>query len=991
MLRAFAIALFGPRGSSITKASWVHLWEDRPFPWDVKVQLTWHFPFRCPLPFSQGRRRDKPDGFQAPQVHNQNQSFMSLNKSLSWDGIFDWEETGSSYFRKTCSATESLLPPGRWWKCLFRCFLAVAFATGLAHSAAGSVWERVSQASESIPRFTLDPESAKNLITGAAMEFPLPLPDGSIATFQVENSDVMPPELAARFPQIRSFSGVLKGDPQTTVKLDFSSSTLRAKIFTPKDVIHVLPMKGEDGIYISLAARDLELSDALKCLPPLDGPKNLASQLASRGIERGGRQLRTYRIAIASIGEFTQSCGGTVSGAMATIVHTVNQVNGIYEKELGIRLQLVANNDRLIFLNPDRDPYSENAATTTTLLENQNTVDSVIGAGNYDIGHFFHTGAFGLAYSGVVCRDGWKARGGFGSSTPGGTLFPDLVAHEIAHQFGANHTFNSSEGLCGSARNPGTAYEPGSGSTIMAYAGFCGGDNLQGNNNPYFHSVSYDEIMRFVTTDSGANCASVTPTGNNPPSVDAGTHFIIPKGTAFTLSASGSDPDGDAVTYCWEQWDRGPAQSVYAGDNGESALFRSLPPTPNPNRTFPRLQSILNNSPSIGETAPQTSRTLHFRVTARDNRSGIATADTEVAVTESGPFQVTSHTSGETLHGAQTITWDVAGASGAPVSAPHVNILLSTNGGAHFNVTLAANVPNDGSERVLFPNADIPSARIKIEAVGHIFFAINQSNFSIRPYFSVPDFNMDGKVDLLWQNSKGQLTGWLMNGSTFLRSATVRNQFSMPPQWRLAGMYDFNSDAKVDLLWQHSNGATLIWFMDGPNFIGLKSLRNGFRMASGWRLVGASDFDDDTQPDILWQHTNGRIVVWKMSGSDFVQNVLLQNGKPSNPGWRAVGLSDFNANGGIDILFRHDSGSMAVWLMQGFAVKRNQILNTPKMSLAWNLGALADLDGNGQNDLVWNHTDGSIQISYMSGFKAFRSGTLRNARIQAEWRLVGPR
>jgi hypothetical protein len=558
----------------------------------------------------------------------------------------------------------------------------------------------------------------------------LPLPDGSYERFSVEESSIMEPELAAKFPEIKTYAAQGLDDPTATVRFDLTPAGFHAQIISARGTVYIDPYRrGETATYVSYDKRGYRGDTRFECLVPNQSPdevreleERIAKAEPSTSSLTGGGELRTYRLACAATGEYTAFHGGTVSAGMSAITTAINRVNGVYERELSVRMILVANNDQLVYTNAKRDPYA-NTNGSQMLGQNQNNIDNVIGSANYDIGHVFSTGGGGVAYLRSVCNTSLKAGGVTGLPSPTGDAFYiDYVAHEMGHQYGANHTFNE----CGSQRNASTAYEPGSGTTIMGYAGICGSTNVALNSDDYFHGASLDEIYAHIRGAGG--CRPPVADGNDAPTANAGADYRIPVNTPFTLTGSASDPNGDAVTYCWEQWDLGSATSATT-----KPLFRSRAPSTDASRTLPSLADLYAGSPTTWEALPTVARTLNFRLTARDNNSGGGGVDDDfmvVDVTGTQSFSVTAPAAATAWpsSSSQTVTWNV---SDTPAYCSSVRISLSTNNGASWT-TLATSTANDGSETITAPNVSSNQCRVRIEGIGNIFF-------NLSPLFTIGD------------------------------------------------------------------------------------------------------------------------------------------------------------------------------------------------------------------------------------------------------------
>ena len=578
----------------------------------------------------------------------------------------------------------------------------------------------------------------------------LPAASGQLETFAVWEIAMLHPELAARHPYIKTYAGESLSEPGTIVRMSVTARGVHTLVLRPggkKECVDPC-FYGQTAYYIAYDADEMPLGEvdrAQHILKPSDYPLPNFTPYAPAPEERGTLltpvPYKTYRFAAATTGEFSQDHGGTVASVLSAVTEYTNDISAVYERDMAIRLQLVADNDELIYLNPSTDPFNGNAAPNWA-DQNVAVTTTIIGSANFDVGHvlcrYMGGGISGIAQIGVVCGSSkaWGATTGTGNGSYG-TKFVGTLGQEIGHQFGGGHTWN----FCGDAtgRNGNTAFEPGSGSTIMSYGGSCDTNNVQGYKDLYFHSGSIEEIRYYVDNGNVSQCGSFTPTDNLEPTVTLSypSFFNIPIGTPFELNGSATDPDGDALTYCWEEIDSGPAVPLDA-PAGSSPLFRTFPAVTETNRYFPRLNTILNNEFDLTEQLPTYTRDMTFRLTARDNQSGgggVAWADVAFkASAEAGPFVVISpNNSATTWHVGEyvAVNWDVANTDHTPVNCHIVNILLSTDNGQTWPYTLAQATGNDGIQYVLVPDLPTTQARIRVQAADNVFFDVSNAPFSI--------------------------------------------------------------------------------------------------------------------------------------------------------------------------------------------------------------------------------------------------------------------
>ena len=588
-----------------------------------------------------------------------------------------------------------------------------------------------------------------NKLSSELNQFNLPNPDGQIETYRLEAGLDLHPDLQNQFPEIKTFR--IKNKHSENGTLVFTPFGIHAQIFSKQGCYFIDPVfNTSDRYYQCYYVKDYEPlpgSQTGSC-KTLETPPYTAWKQAPRMVSGlcTGSVLRNYRIAIACTGEYAKAATGlqnpTLAQALSKIAISLTRVNGVYEMEASIRMQLVPTESLIVFTNPATDPFTGNSNANILIGESQSVITSSIGSANFDIGHTFSTGGGGLAALGCVCYNPAKASGITGSGNPVGDPFDiDYVAHEIGHQFGGDHTFNANTGSCNGNVNSSTAVEPGSGITIMAYAGICGStDNLAPNSIAHFHATSYDQITQFTHFGLGAACAQTLSTGNQPPQVWTPVSQMVPVSTPFYLSGIGLDPDGDTLRYSWEETDAGTTPASW--NSGQAPYFRSYPPVLSATRMFPNASVVLsgNYKGTRGEYLPSTPQILHFRLTARDQKlggGGVCYSQTDLSIEMAGPLEITyPSTTGIVWSSAstQTVLWDVNFTDLPPLNCDSVKISISLDNGLTYSV-LNPNTKNDGFEAVQVPSVvtTVSSARIKIEPKLGAYYTLSKRPFTIVP------------------------------------------------------------------------------------------------------------------------------------------------------------------------------------------------------------------------------------------------------------------
>ena len=584
----------------------------------------------------------------------------------------------------------------------------------------------------------------ENINTTSNLIITLPNGEGKLENFKVYENSIMAPELAAKYPEIKSYMAVGIDNPNARAYFSYSPLGFKSMTLYPDQSAVFIEPVSDDLISYSVYKK----SDKKKAFQKfecnvIDEAVNMVQSNNNTTYLRGADdgKLRTFKLALSCTAEYAAYFGGTKAATLAAMNNSMTRINGVFEKDFGVRLILIANNDTLIYTNPTTDPYSDYAYKSNWKTENQTILTSIIGEANYDIGHLLGAGTVNSGDAGArgsIGIDNSKGRAytcANSTNNQGDAFDINYLAHEMGHQLGANHTFTYT--------NEGTIaqLEPGSGSTIMGYAGVTIKD-IQQYADAYFHSISIQQVTDIIKTKT---CATIILTGNAVPVANAGIDYTIPKGTPFMLKGTATDANStDALTYSWEQLDLGNATTTVPSSTATTGpLFRSYNPSTSSTRYFPNMNTILaglsstQGSRIISETLPGVARTLNFRLTVRDNKIGGGANNTDDMIVTvdgvAGPFTIDSQNTAISYPAGstQTINWTVAGTNANGVNCANVDILLSTDGGQTFSTTLLAGTPNDGSQNVVIPNIPGTTNRIMVKGSNHIFFDVNNTNFTI--------------------------------------------------------------------------------------------------------------------------------------------------------------------------------------------------------------------------------------------------------------------
>ena len=687
-------------------------------------------------------------------------------------------------------------------------FLAILLSFGQMIAQKNSIWHAVDhdQISKLIKvradlneegeqYFSLDFSAFKQTLVNAKDKFSkkpgvvaeFPNKNGEIEQFLVWENSNMEPDFQAKFPQIRAYVGTSISDG-SVINFSVSPQGIQTILFRANSSTEFIEAYDKEATVYLIFDSSNRTKSTLNCTT-----KDTNENISITGLDNNksnNLKYKTMRLALSCTAEYSNYFGATSSANVALVIAAMNatmtRVNGIYEKDIAVHLNMI-DNTSVIYYNSSTDPYDDSvtgAASPGATWNDQlmNNLHTTLGDSAFDIGHLFggDGGGGNAGCIGCVCTNTLSTGGtannsykgsGFTSpanGVPAGDSFDvDYVAHEMGHQMGGNHTFtHSNEGTIAQT-------EPGSGSTIMGYAGVTN-YNVQAHSDPIF---SYKSILQIQTNLNTKTCPISTTMTDNKPVVSAGLDYTIPVGTAFMLTGTASDADtSDVLTYLWEQNDVGTSATTGASSEVLQTKtvgpnFRTFKPSTNLFRYFPQMGKILSGTLAIAtgvvtnwESVSSVARTLNFTFTARDNQPGAGQTNTDASIitvnATGGAFSVSSQsTTGISYAGnsTQTVTWVPGSTASAPFNSPTVDILLSTNATTALETynattpttpnattwtTIASGVPNNGSYAVTLPNvtANKTTCRFMVKAVGNVFLAVNSKNFTITPDLANEEF-----------------------------------------------------------------------------------------------------------------------------------------------------------------------------------------------------------------------------------------------------------